>query len=122
MRLLLGGHNLPPELTQKMGQAFKQARSGENFGYLDWSLCFEDTVDEMIAVGKDLYSLLKNYGGFKSYTFGSSVIFRAILTSILMHNVISNIESEEDEENTSLDTDKDIVSGLQEPKDPESPN
>ena len=122
MRHCLGCHNVTPGITTKIGQAFKQARSGENFGYLDWSLCFEDTVDEMIAVGKDLYSLLKNYGGFKSYTFGSSVIFRAILTSILMHNVISNIESEEDEENTSLDTDKDIVSGLQEPKDPESPN
>jgi hypothetical protein len=122
MRHCLGCHNVTPGITTKIGQAFKQARTGENFGYLDWSLCFEDTVDEMIAVRKDLYTLLQNHGGFKSYTFGSSVIFRAILTSILMYNAISNIESDSDEQNTSLDVDQDIVSGLQEPKDPESPN
>ena len=67
------------------------AKTGKNFGYLDWSLCFEDTVDEMMVVGKDLHNLLEKYGGFKSYTFGSSVIFRAILTSILMYIVINNI-------------------------------
>ena len=122
MRHCLGCHNVTPGITTKIGQAFKQARTGENFGYLDWSLCFEDTVDEMITVRKDLYNLLQNYGGFKSYTFGSSVIFRAILTSILMYNVISNIESDTDQQNTSVGIDEDIVSGLQEPKDPESPN
>ena len=122
MRHCLGCHNVTPGITTKIGQAFKQARTGENYGYLDWSLCFEDTVDEMIAVRKDLYTLLENYGGFKSYTFGSSVIFRAILTSILMYNVISNIESISGEQNISTDIDGDIVSGLQEPKDPESPN
>ena len=36
--------------------------------------------------------------GFKSYSFGSSVIFRAILTSILMYNVISNIETDSGEQ------------------------
>jgi hypothetical protein len=76
----------------------------------------------MIAVRKDLYGLLENYGGFKSYTFGSSVIFRAILTSILMYNVISNIESDSDKQSTALDVDEEIVKGLQEPKDPESSN
>lgn len=122
MRHCLGCHNVTPGITTKIGQAFKQARSGENFGYLDWSLCFEDTVNEMIAVRKDLYGLLENYGGFKSYTFGSSVIFRAILTSILMYNVISNIASDSDKQTTALDVDEEIVKGLQEPKDPESQN
>ena len=122
MRHCLGCHNVTPGITTKIGQAFKQARTGENYGYLDWSLCFEDTVDEMIAVRKDLYGLLENYGGFKSYTFGSSVIFRAILTSILMYNVISNIASDSDKQTTALDVDEEIVKGLQEPKDPESQN
>jgi len=76
----------------------------------------------MMVVRKDLYNLLEKYGGFKSYSFGSSVIFRAILTSILMYNVISNIETDSGEQNTSIDVDEDIVSGLQEPKDPETPN
>lgn len=123
MRHCLGCHNVTPGLiTNKIGQAIKQANIGDNLGYLDWSLCFEDTVHEMELVGKDLYTLLQNYGGFKSYTFGSSVIFRAILTSILMYNVISNIESDSGQQNTSIDDDEDIVTGLQEPKDPESPN
>lgn len=91
MRHCLGCHNVTPGIATKIGQAIGQAKSGKNFGYLDWSLCFEDTVDEMMVVGKDLHNLLEKYGGFKSYTFGSSVIFRAILTSILMYNVINNI-------------------------------
>lgn len=122
MRHCLGCHNVTPGIITKIGQAIRQAKTGKNFGYLDWSLCFEDTVDEMIAVRKDLYGLLENYGGFKSYTFGSSVIFRAILTSILMYNVISNIESDSDKQSTALDVDEEIVKGLQEPKVPESPN
>ena len=122
MRHCLGCHNVTPGITTKIGQAIGQAKTGKNFGYLDWSLCFEDTVDEMMVVRKDLYNLLEKYGGFKSYSFGSSVIFRAILTSILMYNVISNIETDSGEQNTSIDVDEDIVSGLQEPKDPESPN
>ena len=122
MRHCLGCHNVTPGIITKIGQAIGQAKTGKNFGYLDWSLCFEDTVDEMMVVRKDLYNLLEKYGGFKSYSFGSSVIFRAILTSILMYNVISNIETDSGEQNTSIDVDEDIVSGLQEPKDPETPN
>lgn len=114
MRHCLGCHNVTPGTITKIGQGFKQAITGQNFGYLDWSLCFEDTVDDMNVVGKDLYNLLESYGGFQSYIFGSSVIFRAMLTCILMYNIISNIESVSEEQN--------IVSGLQEPKDPESPN
>ena len=122
MRHCLGCHNVTPGIITKIGQAIGQAKTGKNFGYLDWSLCFEDTVDEMMVVRKDLYNLLEKYGGFKSYSFGSSVIFRAILTSILLYNVISNIETDSGEQNTSIDVDEDIVSGLQEPKDPETPN
>ena len=115
MRHCLGCHNVTPGITTKTGQAIEQAKSGKNFGYLDWSLCFEDTVDEMMVVGKDLHNLLEKYGGFKSYTFGSSVIFRAILTSILMYNVINNIVD------TPIQEDETIISGLTTPKDPESP-
>lgn len=115
MRHCLGCHNVTPGIATKIGQAIGQAKSGKNFGYLDWSLCFEDTVDEMMVVGKDLHNLLEKYGGFKSYTFGSSVIFRAILTSILMYNVINNIVD------TPIQQDETIISGLTSPKDPESP-
>lgn len=115
MRHCLGCHNVTPGITTKIGQAIGQVKSGKNFGYLDWSLCFEDTVDEMTVVGKDLHNLLEKYGRFKSYTFGSSVIFRAILTSILMYNVINNIVD------TPIQEDETIISGLTTPKDPESP-
>ncbi len=115
MRHCLGCHNVTPGITTKIGQAIGQAKTGKNFGYLDWSLCFEDTVDEMMVVGKDLHDLLEKYGGFKSYTFGSSVIFRAILTSILMYNVINNIVD------TPIQEDESIISGLTTPKDPEYP-
>tara|TARA_Y100000389_G_scaffold44237_1_gene38948 strand:+ start:12368 stop:13654 length:1287 start_codon:yes stop_codon:yes gene_type:complete len=116
MRHCLGCHNVTPGITTKIGQAIGQATTGKNFGYLDWSLCFEDTVDEMMVVGKDLHNLLEKYGGFKNYTFGSSVIFRAILTSILMYNVINNIVD------TPIQEDETIILGLTTPKDPESPN
>jgi hypothetical protein len=127
MRHCLGCHNVTPGITTKIGQAIGQAKSGKNLGYLDWSLCFEDTVDQMMKVGKDLHNLLENNGGFKNYTFGSSVIFRAILTSILMFNVINNIVDTSNDGDTSIDEDtsneedETIISGLIAPKDPEYP-
>jgi hypothetical protein len=115
MRHCLGCHNVTPGLTTKIGQVIGQAKTGKNLGYLDWSMCFEDTVDEMMIVGKDLHNLLEKYGGFKSYIFGSSVIFRALLTSILIYNVINNFVD------NSIEEDETIISGLSSPKDPESP-
>lgn len=116
MRHCLGCHNVTPGIMTKIGQATEQYKTGKNLGYLDWSMCFEDTIDEMVYVGNDVYNLLELYGGYKSYIFGSSVIFRAMLTSILMFNVINNTNNTGVEKSTTMD-EEDIISGLKEPKD-----
>ena len=118
MRHCLGCHNVTPGIMTKIGQATEQYKSGKNLGYLDWSMCFEDTIDEMVYVGKDVYNLLQLYGGYKSYTFGSSVIFRAMLTSILMFNVINNTNNTGNQNSITME-EEDIISGLREPKDNE---
>ena len=61
----------------------------------------EDTLNEMTEVKTPLINLMKMYSisnmggkepqevyGINGYQFGSSVIFRAILTSLLMYNVL----------------------------------
>ena len=115
MRHCLGCHNITPGLTVKTGQSLKQIREGTNLGYLDWSMCFENTVDEMKSTSNSLYNILDKYGGMESYIFGSSVIFRAILTSILIFNLLKS------EEEASTSSVEDILSGMKEPVDPESP-
>ena len=139
MRHCLGCHNITPGISVKAEQAFKQITQGRNLGYLDWSMCFENTVDEMNSVSNNLYNILEKFGGMKSYIFGSSVIFRAILTSILMFNVLKSEEeakssiAEEDrpsiaEEDRPSIVEEDrhsigeeILSRMKGPIDPESP-
>lgn len=115
MRHCLGCHNITPGLTVKTAQSLKQIREGTNLGYLDWSMCFENTVDEMKSTSNNLYNILDKYGGMESYIFGSSVIFRAILTSILIFNLLKS------EENSSSSSVEEILSGMRKPVDPESP-
>lgn len=101
MRHCVGCHNVTPGLLNKTSQAIQQALKHNQYGYLHWSMCFEDTLEQMVKVKTPLINLMKRYSianmggkepqefyGINGYQFGSSVIFRAILTSLLMYNVL----------------------------------
>lgn len=101
MRHCLGCHNVTPGLINKVSQAAIHTVNKNQYGYLDWSMCFEDTLDQLVKVKNGLIKVMQEYSnkkystnnpekfyGINGYQFGSSVIFRAILTSLLMYNVL----------------------------------
>jgi len=59
-------------------------------GYGEWAMCFEYTIDEINSVANSLNNIFNKYGGVDSVEFGSSVIFRAMLTSLLLYNILKN--------------------------------
>tara|TARA_Y100000389_G_C17454938_1_gene517466 strand:- start:518 stop:1702 length:1185 start_codon:yes stop_codon:yes gene_type:complete len=52
-------------------------------GYLKYAICLSNTMEEMEEKAEALLSILETNGGYKNYEFGSSVVFRALLTSIM---------------------------------------
>ena len=88
MRHCVGCHNIYDKKTQKISQAMKQMVRGDQQGYLSHAMCITETVKEMLDQRNNLLSLFKTYGGLESYTFGSSIIFRAIVTSGLLYNIL----------------------------------
>jgi hypothetical protein len=88
MRHCVGCHNIYNKKTQKISQAFKQFTLKNQQGYLSHAMCITETVKEFFEKRINLLSLFKNYGGLESYTFGSSIIFRAIVTGGLLYNVL----------------------------------
>ena len=90
MRHCVGCHNIYDKKTQKISQAMKQMVRGDQQGYLSHAMCITETVKEMLEQRNNLLSLFKRYGGLETYTFGSSIIFRAIVTSGLLYNVLKN--------------------------------
>ena len=93
MRHCVGCHN-HPNATLKDKSTIK--------GYGEYAMCFKYTVNELQEKSRGLLNLLNTYGGIDKFHFGSSVIFRAILTSILVYNILKkenellNIENEEE--------------------------
>ena len=66
-----------------------QLDSESNEGYLKYAICIQETVPMMIMYKEPLQSLLFKYEtDINNIQFGSSLIFRAILTSILQYNVL----------------------------------
>ena len=61
-----------------------------NNGFGQWSMCFPQTINEMREVKYPLNKLFDKWGGINQIKFGSSVIFRAILTGILLFEVLNN--------------------------------
>ena len=95
IRHCIGCHNLTPGKSAKIYQAAMEAVMHKKKGYLKWAMCVSKTYDEFMSQKENLLSILKEYskkGTTKEnrfgYTFGSSVIFRAILTSILAYNTM----------------------------------
>ena len=63
-------------------------------GYGTYSSCMEDTNTEINKISKYLKTIIKDYGGIKTFQFGSSIVFRAILTLLIVYNsLIKNPKS-----------------------------
>ena len=95
IRHCIGCHNLTPGKSAKIYQAAMEAVMHKKKGYLKWAMCVSQTYNEFMSQKENLLSILKEYskkGTTKEnrfgYTFGSSVILRAILTSILAYNTM----------------------------------
>ena len=57
-------------------------------GYGTYSSCLTEINSEIKSVSKELKKIIKDYGGIKTFEFGSSIIFRAILTILIVYNSI----------------------------------
>ena len=63
--------------------------SSGNEGYLKYAMCLQDTVPQMNSHKEALQTILKTYQPkISDIQFGSTVIFRAILTCILQYNIL----------------------------------
>lgn len=77
MRHCVGCHNITKNPFKKL-----------NYGYGLYSACFDEINNELKQVSKELKKIIKDYGGIKTFNFGSSIIFRAILTILIVYNSI----------------------------------
>tara|TARA_Y100000816_G_scaffold207851_1_gene153724 strand:- start:4520 stop:5857 length:1338 start_codon:yes stop_codon:yes gene_type:complete len=99
MRHCLACHNLSSSLKDKAIQYMFNRK-----GYLNYSLCLRKTCFDLLEVKNNLLDLFRTYCFFNQYpirlseiVFGSSVIFRAILTCSLVFNSLTRLESSEEE-------------------------
>jgi hypothetical protein len=97
MRHCLGCHNISEGKLTKVGTLWEQvAKIKKNRGYLDWAMCLRGTFADMQYRQDDIKRLLQKYCfdvfkpfNLKDIIFGSSVIFRAMLTSILLYRCLA---------------------------------
>ena len=99
MRHCLACHNLSSSLIEKASQYMFYTK-----GYLNYSLCLRKTCFDLLKVKNNLLDLFRTYCFFNKspirlseIVFGSSVIFRAILTCSLVFNSLTRPESTEEE-------------------------
>ena len=86
MRHCFACHNVTDYRIVKAQQYFKN-----KVGHLSLSTCFDYTLVEMYNKRDRLIEIFNRYGGgVDNYIFGSSIILRAILTSILQKYVLDN--------------------------------
>ena len=89
-----GCHNTETGMVSKVSRTFSEY----SIGYLQYALCLNDTPSEMMEKGTYLFNILKEFSInkdaslFQNYTFGSSVILRAILTGIMQVYILKGIE------------------------------
>jgi len=96
MRHCLGCHNVSEGKLIKVGTLLANNIGKKNRGYLDWAMCLRGTFGEMQYRKDDIKRLLQKYCfdvfkpfNLKDIIFGSSVIFRSMLTSILLYRCLS---------------------------------
>jgi hypothetical protein len=87
MRHCFACHNASNYKSEKVLQFMNREA-----GHLSLSTCFDYTLVEMYKKRDDLIkNVFNKYGTVKTYNFGSSIILRAILTSILQKYVLDNV-------------------------------
>lgn len=97
MRHCLGCHNISEgKLTKVETLLANNMGTKKNRGYLDWAMCLRGTFADMQYRKDDIKRLLQKYCfdvykpfNLKDIIFGSSVIFRSMLTSILLYRCLS---------------------------------
>jgi hypothetical protein len=100
MRHCLACHNLSNSLSEKASQYMFNTK-----GYLNYALCLRKTCFDLLRVKNQLLHLFKIYCFFNQdpknrlseIVFGSSVLFRSILTCSLVFNSLTRKESTTDE-------------------------
>ena len=95
MRHCVGCHNLEEGIFAKSYRYVGQ--SSGNKGYLEYSICLQQTVYDMRYHKKALKDILEKYchdQDIATIQFGSSVIFRAILTCILQYNILLETDTQ----------------------------
>ena len=86
MRHCAGCHNHPK--TRKIDKLLKDATAKH-------AVCFQEIINQFSEDNnkdkiKGLFSLFEKYGGMDNYEYGSSIIFRAILTVIIIYCLLIN--------------------------------
>ena len=97
MRHCLGCHNISEGKLTKVGTLLaNNMGTKKNRGYLDWAMCLRGTFADMQYRKDDIKRLLQKYCfdvfkpfNLKDIIFGSSVIFRGMLTSILLYRCLA---------------------------------
>lgn len=75
MRHCVSCHNMTKNILKKI-----------RLGYGTYSTCFKESCEEIDSVKKNLKTIIKDYGGMKTFQFGCSIIFRAIITLLIVYN------------------------------------
>jgi hypothetical protein len=123
MRHCLACHNLSSSLIKKASQYVFNRK-----GYLNYSLCLRKTCFDLLEVKKHLLDLFRTYCFFNQPTirlseivFGSSVIFRAVLTCSLVFNSLTRQDSTVEEIERLADTSDYESRSEPLPREPSSP-
>ena len=88
IRHCVGCHNLQSHITDKITQGVKETAIKNKKGYLSHAMCIKPTVTEITEKKQYLINLFNRFGGLETYRFGSSIIFRAIVTGGLLYNIL----------------------------------
>lgn len=83
MRHCVACHNTQSGFVGKTQKVLNWMALHPEQGYLKYAICVSNTIEEMEEKGQALLSILEMNGGYENYEFGSSVVFRAVLTSIM---------------------------------------
>ena len=126
MRHCTGCHNLQSGTIRKIFSKLSQQE-----GYINYAMCLKPTLEEIYSRRNHLLALIekycyngaklpkqkygKNFYRFEKIVFGSSIIFRAILTSLILFNCLSNgakFQEEEEEGEVECEEEFDVQNYL----------
>jgi hypothetical protein len=58
----------------------------------EWSMCLANVLPEVNKTGESLLALLQSNGGLDNFLFGSSIVFRAILTGLIVQQQLRKLQ------------------------------